>query len=225
MNRFTQLCLLLLASLVLAWTQVAQEANKDYATLEGRARIAKSLGDDNRKNRLQPAGMVAALAIKPGATVADVGTGVGMMLPYLSEAVGPGGRVIAQDIQQDFLDKAQARAKSDKLTNVSFVLGTDRNPRLPENQVDLVFVLDAYHHFDYPEEMLGHIGRALKPDGRIAIVDFYRHRRGSDGKDMRNHVRAEKEEVLREIQSYGYQILSQSDHGSNQYILIFKKKV
>jgi ubiquinone/menaquinone biosynthesis C-methylase UbiE len=225
MRRFTKLYVLLLTCLVLGWTQIAKEVNKDYYTPEGRARIAKSLEDHHRTDRLKPSEMIAALGIKSGSTVADVGTGVGMMLPYLSEAVGPAGRVIAQDIQQDFLDQAQARAKAQKLTNVTFVLGTERNPTLPERQVDLAFVLDAYHHFDYPEEMLGHISRALQPDGRLAIVDFYRHRPGPQDKDMSQHVRADKDEVVREIQSNGYELVSQSDHGSNQYVLIFKKKM
>jgi ubiquinone/menaquinone biosynthesis C-methylase UbiE len=224
MRRFTKLYVLLLAGLVPGWTQVAKEVNKDYYTPEGRARIAASLEDHHRTDRFKPPEMIAALGIKSGSTVADVGTGVGTMLPYLSEAVGPAGRVIAQDIQKDFLDKAQARAKSQKLTNVTFVLGTERDPKLPERQVDLVFVLDSYHHFDYPDEMLANISRALQPDGRLAIVDFYRHRAGPQDKDMSQHVRADKDEVVREIQGNGYELVSQRDHGTNQYVLIFRKK-
>jgi ubiquinone/menaquinone biosynthesis C-methylase UbiE len=224
MYRFTRLYWMVLLAGGLGWTQVAKEVNKDYYTPEGRARIAKSLEDHHRQARFQPPAMLAALGIKPGSTVADVGTGVGMMLPYLSEAVGPAGRVIAQDIQNDFLLKAQARAKAKALKNVTFVLGAERNPKLPEAQVDLVFVLDSYHHFDYPAEMLRHIGRSLKPDGRLAIVDFYRHRRGPQDKDMSDHVRADKDEAVREIQANGYELITQQDHGSNQYILIFRKR-
>jgi ubiquinone/menaquinone biosynthesis C-methylase UbiE len=225
MSRASKLFLLLLALAVFGWSQAAQEANKDYATPEGRARIMKLLADSHRTDRLRPSEIVAALSIKNGDTVADVGTGVGMMLPYLCEAVSTAGRVIAQDIHQDFLDAARARAQSEKLTNVTFLVGTDRNPGLPDRQVDLVLMLDVYHHFDYPAEMLRHIGRALTAGGRVAIVDFYRHRRDADGGEMSKHVRADKDEVLREVRAAGYELLSQRDHGANQYILILKKQI
>ena len=224
MHRLGKLIALLLFFFVCGWSQVAKEVNKEYTTPEGRARIAQSLEDHHRKDRLNPPAMITALNIRPGSTVADVGTGVGLMLRYLCEAVGPAGRVIAQDIQQDFLDRARDRAKSEKLANVTFVLGMERDPKLPEGQIDLVFVLDSYHHFDYPEDMLAHIARSLKPDGRLAILDFYRYRRGPKDNDMSTHVRAEKDEVLREIQDNGYELVSQTDHGTNQYILTFKKK-
>jgi ubiquinone/menaquinone biosynthesis C-methylase UbiE len=224
MIRVASLSIALLLLSLPGWSQVAEEANRDYQTREGRARIAERLDDSHRRERLDPARLVAALEIKPGMTVADVGTGTGVMLPYLSKAAGPSGRIFAQDIHRDFLDKAEARAKSEKLHNVTFRLGTDRDPGLPEGQVDLVLVLDAYHHFDYPAEMLRNIGRALRPQGRVAIVDFYRFRRGPDGDDMRNHVRADKDEVLRELKSYGYELASERDHGGNQYILILDKK-
>lgn len=224
MRRLLRFSCLGLAFALLGLTQVAREANRDYSTPEGRARIAERLEDSHRRERLQPPVLVAALDIRPGATVADVGTGTGVMLPYLSKAVGESGRVLAQDIHQDFLNIAEARVKREELHNVSFVLGADRNPGLPERHVDLVLVLDAYHHFDFPAEMLRHIGRALKPGGRVAIVDFYRFRRSADGDDMRQHVRADKEEVVRELDSYGYELVSQKDHADNQYLLILKKK-
>jgi ubiquinone/menaquinone biosynthesis C-methylase UbiE len=224
MNRFGRVSALALVFLVCGSSQVAKEVNKDYATPEGRARIVQSLEDHHRKDRFNPPAMVAALGIRLGSTVADVGTGVGLMLPYLAEAVGTGGHVIAEDIQQDFLDHARSRAQSEKLANVTFVLGTERNPKLPDSQMDIVLVLDSYHHFDYPEDMLAHIGRALKPDGRLAIIDFYRYRRGPKDNDMSTHVRAEKDEVLREIQANGYRLVLEQDHGTNQYIVVFQNK-
>lgn len=224
MKRTYNLFLFLLLLLPSASAQVAVDANKEYQTPQGRERIVKTLEDPHRQDRLKPRELAALLGIKPGSTVADVGTGTGMMLPFLVEAVGPSGRVIAEDIQQDFLSKAEAKVKSNNWSNVTLVLGADRNPNLPEGQLDLVFVLDAYHHFDYPAEMLGHIARALKPDGRLAIADFYRHRRGPQDKDMSKHVRADKDEVLREIEGNGYQLQAQQDHGSTQYVLIFRKK-
>ena len=156
--------------------------------------------------------------------MADVGTGTGMMLPYLAEAVGASGRVIAEDIREDFLEQAKSRAKAKNLTNVTFVQGNDRSPNLPEGQLDLVFTLDVYHHFDYPPAMLGHISRGLKPDGRLAIADFYRTKRGPQDKDQSKHVRADKDEVIREVEANGFQLVSDQDHLPNQYLLLFRKK-
>jgi ubiquinone/menaquinone biosynthesis C-methylase UbiE len=224
MKRITIVCFGFVVIAGWVWAQVAAEANKDYQTAEGRQRIVKTLEAPSRHQSLKPRELVGALGIRPGQTVADVATGTGVMLPYLVEAVGPTGRVFAEDIQQDFLDRAAEKIKTNNWSNVTTVLGTERDPRLPAGQLDLVFVLDAYHHFDYPAEMLAHISRALKPDGRLAIADFYRHRRGAQDKDMSKHVRADKEEVVKEIESNSFQLVSNSDHASNQYVLLFQKK-
>ena len=111
----------------------------------------------------KPAELIRAMNLKPGMTVADLGTGVGYMLPYLSRAVGPEGRVIAEDIQDDFLAQAKERAGKESLANVAFVKGTERDPVFRPAHADVVFVLDAYHHFDYPAHMLSNIAKALSP--------------------------------------------------------------
>ncbi len=206
----------------LAYAQAAKEANKEFTTPESRAKVAKTLADPKREERLKPKELLALLEVAPGSTVADVGTGTGMMLPHLVEAVGPSGRVLAEDIHPDFLERIEARIKSSGWSNVTPVLGTERDPKLPAGQVDLAFILDTYHHFDYPEEMLGHVARSLKSGGRLAIVDFYRRRRAAQDKDMSTHVRADKDEVIKEIEGLGWKLESNRDHASNQYVLIFR---
>ena len=93
-------------------------------------------------------------------TVADIGTGTGYMLPYLSRAVGAKGKVIGEDIANDFLDRARARVAADKIANANLILGTDTDPKLPRGAVDIALVLDVYHHFDYPDKMLANIAPA-----------------------------------------------------------------
>lgn len=217
-------CLVLLVWLPAARAQVAVEANKGYQTPEGRAKVAKTLDDPHRTEEMKPEEIMAALDVKPGSTVADIGTGVGFMLPYFEKAVGTNGRIFAEDIRQDFLDKAKARVDAAHWSNVTMVMGTERDPKLPQGQLDLAFTLEVYHHFDYPGEMLGYITRALKPDGRLVVADFYKFKRGGQGKDMSGHIRIDKSDVIKEVESNGYRLLSQRDHGESMYILIFAKK-
>ena len=166
--------------------------------------------------------------IKPGMTVVDLGTGVGYMLPHLSAAVGAGGSVIAEDIQQDFLDKAKAKARQEHLDNVQFVLGTDRDPRLTAGSADLILVLDAYHHFDYPEQMLARLSEALKPSGRLAIVEYYKRRgaMGTGDPDRAiSHIRLDAGGVVTEVEANGFRLLKRQEHVlGSQYIAVFEKK-
>jgi ubiquinone/menaquinone biosynthesis C-methylase UbiE len=199
--------------------QVAREANSRYQTPEGRQRVAARLSAPDRVTRDKPEELVRTLAIRAGSTVADVGTGVGFLLPYLSAAVGPQGKVIAEDIFGDFLDQARTLARERELSNVTFVQGTETDPRLPAASVDLAIVLDAYHHYDYPERMLAGIRSALRKGGRLAIVDMYPDARSAAGQ---GHVRAGQEEVAREVQQSGLRLLSMSDHiPKSRYLLIF----
>ena len=128
--------------------QVAKEANSRYQTPEGRAAVAKGLSASDRDSRQKPKELVDAMELRAGMVVADVGTGVGYMLPFLSKAVGPSGQVLAEDIFDDFLKAATDKAQKEKLTNVSFIKGTETTPNLPEASIDVILALDSYHHYD-----------------------------------------------------------------------------
>lgn len=205
---------LLLFSLA-AWPQVAADANKGYKTKEGRESVARTLDNPNRDKTQKPEEIIAALHLRPGATVADIGTGTGYMLPHLSRAVGPGGKVFGEDIQTDFLDKARARVAAGKLTNAELFLGNENDPKLPEASVDVALVLDVYHHFDYPDKMLANIAHCLKGTGRLVIVDYYK-------KDRPDHIRLERDDVIKEIEANGFKLASKTDSiGAKQYMLTF----
>jgi ubiquinone/menaquinone biosynthesis C-methylase UbiE len=198
-----------------AWAQVADSANKGYKTKEGRDKVAATLDDPHRDGKQKPQELVVALNIKPGMTVADIGTGVGYMLPFLSSAVGPSGKVYGEDIQTDFLDRAKAK----KSGNVELILGTETDPKLPAGAVDVALVLDVYHHFDYPDRMLGAIRRGLKPGAHLVIVDFYKSASPSPG-----HIRLERDDVVAEVEANGFHLLAKRDHTPNsQYMLTFEK--
>jgi ubiquinone/menaquinone biosynthesis C-methylase UbiE len=219
-------CLFLMSAA--AFAQVAGQANENYATHEGRESIARSLNDPTREERQKPRDIVDAMDLKPGGSVADIGTGVGFMLPYLSHAVGDTGKVIAEDIQNDFLDKAKLKAQLSRLNNVQFVLGTDRDPKLPADTLESVLVLDAYHHFDYPEAMLEHIRDSLLSDGKLVIVEYYKRRGAMSGDDPDlplRHIRLDQDDLVKEVEANGFRLVSKRDLlPKSQYIAIFGKK-
>jgi predicted methyltransferase len=197
--------------------QVAKEANERYQTKEGREGMAKGLGSSSRDATQKPAELVKAMELKPGMTVADIGTGVGYMLPYLSRAVSPGGRVIAEDIFDDFL----AKAKEKDVAGVEFVKGTERDPGLGENTLDVALALDSYHHYNYPADMLAAIHKAIKPGGRFVLVEYYRGPKSPGGP---NHIRANQPKVIEEIQAAGFRLLEKHDHIKDvQYVLTFER--
>ena len=211
-----------------AFAQVATQANEGYKTHEGRETVAKALSDPSREDRQKPRDIVDALDLKPGGTVADVGTGVGFMLPYLSHAVGDTGHVIGEDIQNDFLDQAKMKARLNGLSNVQFLLGTDRDPRLPDNTLEGALVLDVYHHFDYPEAMLEHIRDSLLSDGKLVIVEYFKRpgaMPGSDPNRAVQHIRLDQDDLIKEVEANGFRLISKRDLvPKSQYIAVFAKK-
>ena len=211
--------LALLASSI-AFGQVAAEANKGYQTEEARAKVAANLGAHDREARQKPRELIARLNLAPGMTVADIGTGVGFMLPYLSLAVGPQGHVIAEDIFPDFLAKARETTQKNRLPNVAFIQGDEKSTKLPGSSVHLALILDAYHHFDYPAEMLASIHKGLAPGGRLVIVDFYKR-----GFRDPAHIRLDDDGVAAEVQQHGFTLLESKPFTENsQYMAIFRKQ-
>lgn len=206
--------------------QVAEKANTQYKTPEGRAGMIRTLAAPDRAEQLQAVRIIESLRIQPGMAVADLGAGAGVLLPYLSKAVGPQGTVFAQDIFDDFIQQARSKAGQEGLKNVVFVKGTEKNPNLPANSIDLAVTVDAYHHFDYPDLTLAGVRKALKPGGRFAIVDYYR-RRGAMGDGPRadfalEHIRLDMDDVIREVTSNGFRLLESREHvPGRQYIAVF----
>jgi ubiquinone/menaquinone biosynthesis C-methylase UbiE len=211
-----------------AFPQVAEKANEGYKTKEGRASVAKNQIDPAREARQRPRDIVDQLGLQPGQSVADVGTGPGFMLPYLSHAVGDRGTVYAEDIQQEFLDQAKTRINTMSLKNVKFVLGNDREPNLPGNTLSGVLILDVYHHFDYPEAMLSHIRDSLVSDGKLVIVEYYKRRGAMPNGDPDRaieHIRLDEDDLIREVVANGFKVTDQHELvPKSQYIVTFVKK-
>ena len=131
----------------------------------------------------------------------------------------------AEDISNDFLDKAKTRAHVLGITNVTFVLGTERDPKLPADTLEGVLLLEVYHHFDYPEEMLGHIRDSLLSDGRLVIADYYKRPDAMPGGRAMQHIRLDEDDVIKEVEANGFKLASKHELVPKQmYMAIFVKK-
>lgn len=116
--------------------------------------------------------LIEKLGVKPGQVMADIGAGTGYLSRRLARKTGPSGKVLAEDIQPEMLELLSKNMASRAITNVVPILGTATDPRLPARAVDLVVLVDVYHEFDFPYEMMQAICRSLKPNGRVAFVEY-----------------------------------------------------
>ena len=133
----------------------------------------KTLESTGRVSKLKVDAAVAALQLKPGSVVADIGAGSGVFTLPLAAAVSPSGKVYAVDIDQGLVDHIAAKAKELKVTNVRAVLGKFTDPNLPARDVDLAFIYDVLHHIENRAEYLKNLAPYLKATGRIAVIDFF----------------------------------------------------
>ncbi len=166
----------------------------------------------------------AVVGPPPGAAIADVGAGSGFMTHLFSRLVGPEGKVYAVDINATLLGDIAEGAAERGLANIETVLGTEKSVELPEGSVDLVFVCDTYHHFEYPRNSLASIHRALKPGGQLVVVEFERIP-GVSRDWLLEHVRAGKEVFREEIEAAGFRLLAEHDleELEENYILRFER--
>lgn len=164
--------------------------------------------------------VVKAMALKPGEDIADVGAGTGIYTRLFAQAVGPTGTVTATDLAPKFLAYIAQNAAKDGLKNVRTLQAGDRSSNLPPSSVDVIFHSDVYHHFEFPMIMNADLLRALKPGGRLYVLEMEKAG-GNDG-----HVRAPKEAVIAEIEKSGFQLVRQVPVPSlsENYLLHFRKR-
>jgi putative heme-binding domain-containing protein len=169
----------------------------------------------------RPDSLVSALEIPPGAWVAEVGSGTGYFTWRLAEKVGPSGKVVAVDVQQKMLDATAAATKKHGLANVVLVLGEENDPRLPPASLDLVLIANAYHEFSQPGAMMNAVNRALKPDGRLAVIEYAE---GRPFGPMDKVDRMTVEQIRAEIEPLGFELDRVLDLLPIQHGLIFTKR-
>jgi ubiquinone/menaquinone biosynthesis C-methylase UbiE len=164
--------------------------------------------------------MLAALGIKSGQTVCDMGCGNGFYSLALAKLVGKNGKVLAVDIQREMLQMLKERAADEKLTNIELILGTVADPKLPENSVDLMLMVDVYHEFSHPEEMLAAIRKSLKPDGRVALVEF---RAEDPNVPIKPLHKMSKEQIMKEFPPNGFKLVEEFAELPWQHLMFFER--
>ncbi|UUO06551.1 methyltransferase domain-containing protein [Blastopirellula sp. J2-11] len=169
--------------------------------------------------------VLKACGVKPGMRVADVGAGSGFYTRLFSRAVGPTGWVYAVDISPKFLQHISASTSQLGFSNITCVLGGERSIQLPPQSVDLVFICDTYHHFEYPQSTLASIHSALDQDGSLVVIDFERIP-GTSRAWTIDHVRAGKATFRQEIEQAGFVLAAapKIEKFSENYFLRFRKK-
>jgi len=125
-----------------------------------------------REEEENPTKIIELLKLKEGEVVADIGAGSGYYTFRMAKLVGAKGKVVAVDIQKEMLDIIRDRMKKEKVENIEPLLGTEADPKLKDESVDVILLVDVYHEFEYPHEMAEKMVKALKPSGRIVFVEF-----------------------------------------------------
>ena len=206
--------------------QVAATANEEYRTPAQRTKAASEMDPPMRGFIQRSSALVDSLDLHAGETIADVGTGVGHFVPYILTKIGRNGTIFAVDIYPEFVDKVRERIATQGWQNVHPVLGTERDPKLPANRLDGAILLDTYHHLDYPEATMQGVRRALKSGGRLFIIDYYRNRPNpaASPDEVRRHIRLDRDDVVKEVETQGFHLTKQFDHMPFMYVLVFEKR-
>jgi ubiquinone/menaquinone biosynthesis C-methylase UbiE len=166
--------------------------------------------------------IVDATGIRQGMSVADIGAGTGLFTRLFAQKVGPEGRVFAVDISKSFVENILRSAGEFDLDNVTGVVNSDKDTMLPPASIDLAFLVDTYHHFEYPASMLSSIHQSLKANGRLVVIDFRRDPQHSSRWVM-SHVRAGKALVIDEITRAGFRLIDDKPLLKTNYYLVFSR--
>lgn len=165
-----------------------------------------------------------AMHLKPGMNAADIGAGSGLFSRLMAQRVAPGGTIFAVDIAKNMVDHIAQVAEEEHIPNLKPVLGDPHSPRLAPNSVDLVCIIDSYHHFEFAQDMLREIGKALRPDGSLVLIDFKRID-GVSSDYVLKMVRAGEGTFTDEFQNAGFELVERRDDMfPDNYLLRFRHR-
>jgi len=220
-RRLISLVTVLLATLTFAPDATSQEPAREPAGVIS-WRGASWLERPERALEDRPEIVIEAMGLQNGDVVAEVGAGTGFFTRRLAEAVAPDGVVWANDIHPEMLELMSEYLERDGITNVRQILGEETDPKLPAETFDWILLVDVYHEFQQPKPMLAGIRKALKPDGRIALVE-YRAEGQSAARVSPSH-KMSREQVLEEWTPAGFVLERVIEDLPRQHLFIFKKR-
>jgi SAM-dependent methyltransferase len=175
---------------------------------------------ESREREEECSTLLKTLDLKPGQTVCDLGCGNGFYSLKMAKLVAPEGKVLAVDIQPEMLRLLTARADAAEIDNARPILGTLVDPKLPEGAVDLVLLVDVYHEFSHPEKMLRAVRKALKPTGRVALVEY----RLEDPKvPIKLLHKMSKAQIMKEFPANGFKLVGEFDELPWQHVMFFAR--
>jgi ubiquinone/menaquinone biosynthesis C-methylase UbiE len=164
--------------------------------------------------------LLKALNVQPGQVICDMGCGNGFYTLPLAKLVGAKGKVFAVDIQREMLGLLRDRAREEKLRNIKLLHGDVHDPHLESNSCDLVLMVDVYHEFSHPEQMLAAIRQSLKPTGRVALVEF---RAEDPNVPIKPLHKMAKEQILKEFEPNGFRLAEEFDKLPWQHLMFFER--
>jgi SAM-dependent methyltransferase len=162
------------------------------------------------------------IGIREGISVADVGAGVGYFTVRLGNRVGPKGKVYAVDVQPEMLSILKQRAAKANLKNIVPILGSESDPKLPANSMDLILLVDVYHEFSQPQKMLNRMRDSLKNDGRLVLLEY---KKEDPHIPIRSEHKMSVAEAKTEVEAEGFRLETALGDLPRQHILIFRKNV
>jgi ubiquinone/menaquinone biosynthesis C-methylase UbiE len=219
----TRPLLLVVAAVALNAATAAQTANTHPISGRRFAPVMGYQGADwleraERVDEEAPDVAIDVLNVAKGAAVADIGAGSGYMTVRLARRVGSAGRVYANDLQPQMLELLKRRLVHDRLTNVILVQGTVDDPKLPATAVDLELMVDVYHELSQPQAMLRHLREALRPGGRLALLEY---RKEDPTIPIRPEHKMSVAEAKMEVEAEGFALSAVNESLPRQHILIF----
>ncbi|HXU46914.1 MAG TPA: class I SAM-dependent methyltransferase [Thermoanaerobaculia bacterium] len=196
-------------------------------TVSGRKPAQVFTGSDwlereSREAEERPDELLEILKLKDGDRVADVGSGTGYFSRRMAPRVAPHGRIYAVEIQEPMLERLRQLAAAQGIGNIETILGTETDPKLPAGGIDLILLVDVYHEFQKPKEMLAHLRRALARNGRVALVEY--RREGESAAHINLEHRMSVEQVLAEWLPAGFDLVERNESLPTQHVFFFRRK-
>ena len=211
-------------SLLAQQAPAGERINERFLSAElDAAAMAARFESPEREAFVRRHSVIAALGLRPGMTVADVGAGSGFYAALMAAAVGPEGTVFAVEIAPNWIEYLTEKFASEGLDNVRVVRGAAESVELPAGAVDLIFSSDTYHHFEEPPVILATIHSALKPGGRWVVLDYDKIP-GVTPPGRMEHLRLGKDEAVEEVLTAGFRLERVADINLEEsYMAIFRK--